>query len=68
MINIERFSMNLQLLAKFLGMSKTTVSRALNGYPEVNVPTRERVLTAAQEAGYQPNPLARPDIDLWVTV
>lgn len=51
--------MNLQLLAKFLGMSKTTVSRALNGYPEVNVRTRERVLKAAQEAGYQPNPLAR---------
>lgn len=51
--------MNLQLLAKFLGMSKTTVSRALNGYPEVNVRTRERVLKAAKEAGYQPNPLAR---------
>jgi LacI family transcriptional regulator len=40
-------------------MSKTTVSRALNGYPEVNVRTRERVLKAAQEVGYQPNPMAR---------
>jgi LacI family transcriptional regulator len=59
MVNIERFSMNLQLLAKFLGISKTTVSRALNGYPEVNVRTRERVLKAAKETGYQPNPLAR---------
>jgi LacI family transcriptional regulator len=51
--------MNLERLANQLGMSKTTVSRALNGYPEVNVRTRERVLKAAQEAGYQPNPMAR---------
>ncbi|MET0319796.1 MAG: substrate-binding domain-containing protein [Duganella sp.] len=51
--------MNLQRLANFLGMSKTTVSRALNGYPEVNVKTRERVLQAAKDAGYQPNPMAR---------
>jgi LacI family transcriptional regulator len=51
--------MNLERLANQLGISKTTVSRALNGYPEVNVRTRERVLKAAQEAGYQPNPMAR---------
>lgn len=52
-------SMNLAHLANHLGMSKTTVSRALNGYPEVNVRTRERVLKAAKEVGYQPNPMAR---------
>jgi LacI family transcriptional regulator len=40
-------------------MSKTTVSRALNGYPEVSPVTRERVLKAAQESGYQANPMAR---------
>ncbi|MES2263078.1 MAG: substrate-binding domain-containing protein [Pseudomonadota bacterium] len=51
--------MNLKSLANLLGMSKTTVSRALNGYPEVNVRTRERVLAAAREAGYQANPMAR---------
>lgn len=51
--------MNLAHLANHLGMSKTTVSRALNGYPEVNIRTRERVLKAAQEVGYQPNPMAR---------
>jgi LacI family transcriptional regulator len=51
--------MNLAHLANHLGMSKTTVSRALNGYPEVNVRTRERVLKAAKEVGYQPNPMAR---------
>jgi len=51
--------MNLQSLANMLGMSKTTVSRALNGYPEVSDRTRERVLRAAHEAGYQANPMAR---------
>jgi LacI family transcriptional regulator len=51
--------MNLKSLADKLGMSKTTVSRALNGYPEVSEVTRERVLRAAQESGYEANPMAR---------
>ena len=51
--------MNLKSLAIALGMSKTTVSRALNGYPEVNSRTREIVLAAAKKVGYKPNPLAR---------
>ncbi|WP_105530199.1 substrate-binding domain-containing protein [Solimicrobium silvestre] len=51
--------MNLKNLAKNLGISETTVSRALNGYPEVSERTRERVLAAAQLAGYRPNPVAR---------
>ncbi len=51
--------MNLKSLAQTLGISKTTVSRALNGYPEVNAHTRERVLAAAKEAGYEANPMAR---------
>jgi LacI family transcriptional regulator len=51
--------MNLKNLADALGVSKTTVSRALNGYPEVNARTRERVLAAARESGYVANPLAR---------
>lgn len=51
--------MNLKSLALTLGISKTTVSRALNGYPEVNAATRERVLAAAKAAGYEANPMAR---------
>ncbi|RKP50388.1 LacI family DNA-binding transcriptional regulator [Pararobbsia silviterrae] len=51
--------MNLKDLAQRLGMSQTTVSRALNGYPEVSAQTRERVIAAAAEAGYRPNPVAR---------
>jgi LacI family transcriptional regulator len=51
--------MNLKTLAKTLGLSKTTVSRALNGYPEVNEKTRQRVLAVARDIGYRPNPSAR---------
>ncbi len=51
--------MNLKQLAELLGLSQTTVSRALNGYPEVSRTTRERVLKAAEETGYRPNAAAR---------
>ncbi len=47
--------MKLKQLASALGLSPTTVSRALNGYPEVNEATRERVLAAAKQYNYQPN-------------
>jgi len=47
--------MNLKELARKLGLSPTTVSRALNGYPEVNESTRERVMAAAKRHNYRPN-------------
>jgi LacI family transcriptional regulator len=47
--------MNLKELATKLGLSPTTVSRALNGYPEVNEATRERVVAAAKRHNYHPN-------------
>lgn len=51
--------MNLKQLAQHLDLSQTTVSRALNGYPEVNEKTRERVLRTAQELNYSPNTRAK---------
>ncbi len=47
--------MNLKELSSKLGLSPTTVSRALNGYPEVNEATRERVMAAAKRHNYHPN-------------
>lgn len=47
--------MNLKELSAKLGLSATTVSRALNGYPEVNESTRERVMAAAKRFNYRPN-------------
>jgi LacI family transcriptional regulator len=52
-------SVNLKQLSERLGLSQTTVSRALNGYPEVSEATRERVLRAAQLTGYKPSKAAR---------
>lgn len=51
--------MNLKQLSDILGLSQTTVSRALNGYPEVSEATRKRVQAAAQTHGYAPNTRAR---------
>lgn len=51
--------MNLKELAANLGLSQTTVSRALNGYPEVAESTRKRVLAAATQHNYRPNTRAK---------
>lgn len=42
-------------LAQHLQISIGTVSRALNGRPDVNEETRQRVLEAAKLLGYMPN-------------
>ncbi|PWJ15861.1 LacI family DNA-binding transcriptional regulator [Jannaschia seohaensis] len=47
--------MNLKEFAGLLGLSPTTVSRALGGYPEVREETRRRVTEAAKRHGYRPN-------------
>ncbi len=46
-------------LAKDLGMSRATVSRAFHDHAVINRETREKILKRAKELGYQPNPLAR---------
>ncbi|WP_299283851.1 substrate-binding domain-containing protein [uncultured Tateyamaria sp.] len=51
--------MNLKELSHLLGISQTTVSRALNGYPEVSEATRARVIAAAQAHNYSPNTRAQ---------
>lgn len=40
-------------IAQHIRMSVATVSRALNNHPEINPETRDRVLKAANELGYQ---------------
>lgn len=52
-------AVNLKELSQMLGLSQTTISRALNGYPEVNEETRQRVLQAAKDTGYRPNRAAQ---------
>lgn len=48
-------SVTIKDLAAELGLSITTISRALNGYSDVGEKTRKRVAEAAQQMGYRPN-------------
>lgn len=51
--------MSIKQLAKALALSTSTVSRALNGYTDVNAQTRLRVQEMAQAMGYRPDAGAR---------
>src|SRR5437667_8206801 len=46
-------------IARALGVSKMTVSRAINNHPEISPETRARILEAAQRMNYRPNQFAR---------
>ncbi|ANB61568.1 LacI family DNA-binding transcriptional regulator [Anoxybacteroides amylolyticum] len=46
-------------IAKAAGVSITTVSRALNGYSDVNEKTRQKIIEIAKQLNYSPNTLAR---------
>jgi LacI family transcriptional regulator len=52
-------TVTLKDLAAKLGLSITTVSRALAGYSDVAETTRQRVLQTAEEMGYVPDVTAR---------
>nr|WP_229598546.1 substrate-binding domain-containing protein [Runella zeae] len=45
-------------IAHQLGISKSTVSRALRGHSDIHEGTRKMILDLAQQLEYQPNPLA----------
>lgn len=51
--------MSIKQLAMALSLSTSTVSRALNGYTDVNAQTRLRVQEMAQSMGYHPDAGAR---------
>lgn len=52
-------AVTLKDIARRVGVSVTTVSRALGGYEDVAEATREKVLHAAEELGYYPSATAR---------
>ncbi|AIF67299.1 LacI family DNA-binding transcriptional regulator [Terribacillus saccharophilus] len=45
-------------IAKICGVSKSTVSRVLNGHPYVSEQKRQEILSAIEESGFTPNSLA----------
>jgi len=52
-------SVTIRELARLSGVSVGTVSRALNGYPDVGQETRERIIRLADELDYTPQAAAR---------
>ncbi|XID91552.1 LacI family DNA-binding transcriptional regulator [Paenibacillaceae bacterium WGS1546] len=46
-------------IAKKAGVSVTTVSRALNGYDDVNEETSRKIKQVATDLSYSPNAVAR---------
>jgi LacI family transcriptional regulator len=46
-------------IARDLGVSVVTISKALRGHPDISKATRERILLKAKELGYRPNLTAR---------
>jgi LacI family transcriptional regulator len=55
----QEYGMNIQEFAATLGLSVSTVSKALNGREDVSPSTRQRVLEAAERHGFSPDPTAR---------
>jgi LacI family transcriptional regulator len=55
----QELGMNIQEFAATLGLSVSTVSKALNGREDVSPSTRRRVLEAAEQHGFSPDPTAR---------
>jgi len=50
---------NIRDVASHANVSHQTVSRVINGNPNVSVATRERVLATIEKLGYVPSPMAR---------
>ena len=46
-------------VAKIVGVSYSTVSRALSGSPEISEETRARIVQICKEMNYTPNTVAR---------
>ncbi len=52
-------SINIIGIAKLAGVTKGTVSKALNNYPGVHPETKEKILRIVADLGYEPNSAAR---------
>ncbi|QTL99046.1 substrate-binding domain-containing protein [Iocasia frigidifontis] len=46
-------------IAKLANVSKSTVSRVINNYPDVNEKTKQKIIKIMQENNYWPNTMAR---------
>ena len=49
----------IKMIAKECGFSIATVSKALNGAPDISAETKETIRKVASQMGYTPNSAAR---------
>jgi len=54
-LSIKGNKIGINEIATALGISKSTVSRALNNHPKISEATKQKVLKQAQQLGYQPS-------------
>lgn len=57
--DLSDFMVTIYDLARETGFSAPTISKALNGNGRLNKETREKILKAAEKAGYKPNMAAK---------
>ncbi|MBQ5451881.1 MAG: LacI family DNA-binding transcriptional regulator, partial [Bacteroidales bacterium] len=55
---MEKRQATIKDIAKELGLSPSTVSRALKDHPDISPETKEAVKKLAEQLDYQPNSLA----------
>lgn len=55
---MEKKNITIKTIAKELGISISTVSRALKNNPRIGINTRKRVIRMAERLNYVPNPIA----------
>lgn len=53
------FEPTIKDIARICGVGVSTVSRAINNHPDINVETKEKILNTIKEYGYVPNNSAR---------
>jgi len=58
-IEMKNKKYNISDIAKMLGVSESSVSRALNGTPGISDALRAKILAFIDEVGYRPNTLAQ---------
>lgn len=56
---MQVFEPTIKDIAKMCGVGVSTVSRAINNHPDINLETKERIMDAIKESGYVPNDSAR---------
>ncbi|MED5017343.1 LacI family DNA-binding transcriptional regulator [Paenibacillus chibensis] len=58
-MGVKSIVTNIKDVAKYLGISVSTVSRALNHYPDVSPITKNQVMDAVEHLNYRPNAVAK---------